>query len=82
MLKLYNLEFCPYCEMVIRKLDELGLVYEKTEVPAAQPQREEVFQVSGQYTVPVLQDEDVVLSDENEIVEYLDRKYNSSNKGD
>jgi len=82
MLKLYSLEFCPYCEMVIKKLDELGLVYEKIEVPAARPQRKEVFQVSGQYTVPVLQDEDVVLSDENEIAAYLDRKYNSSNKGD
>jgi glutathione S-transferase len=82
MLKLYSLEFCPYCEVVIKKLNELGLAYEKIEVPAARPQRKEVFQVSGQNTVPVLQDGDVVLSDEEEIVGYLDRTYNSLKKGD
>ena len=81
-LKLYNLELCPYCEMVRKKLDDLKLTYEKIEVPTYRHQRTEVFDVSGQYTVPVLKDGDVVLSDENEIVAYLDQAYNTSNKGD
>ncbi len=44
--------------------------------------RTEVFEVSGQYTVPVLQDGEVVLSDEDDIIDYLDRHYTPSKKGD
>ncbi|MDC4225261.1 MAG: glutathione S-transferase N-terminal domain-containing protein [Candidatus Manganitrophus sp.] len=35
----------------------------------------EVFEVSGQYLVPVLVDGDVVLDDEDEIIAYLEKKY-------
>jgi glutathione S-transferase len=74
-MKLYNLDSCPYCVMVRRKLDELGLLYEKIDVPPSHHLRTEVVQVSGQPTVPVLVDGEVVLDDEDEIIEYLDKKY-------
>lgn len=74
-LKLYSLKTCPYCRMVIDKLTELDLEYEYIEVPANRAERHEVVKVSGQPLVPVLVDGDRVLSDEDEIIAYLDRQY-------
>lgn len=74
-LKLYNINGCGYCAMVRETLEKLGLAYEKIDVPWPHNQRKEVYQVSGQHTVPVLIDGDMVLDDEHEIVEYLNQKY-------
>lgn len=74
-IKLYNLQSCGYCRMVRQKLEELGLEYEKIEVPPYRPNRKEVFEVSGQYLVPVLVDGDIILDDEDEIIAYLEKKY-------
>ena len=62
--------------MVQQKLAELRLPYEAIDVPAERHLREEVLKVSGQYFVPVLVDENRVLDDENEIIEYLETHYN------
>jgi glutaredoxin 3 len=74
-LKLYNLESCPYCMMVRRKLDELGLVYHKIDVSPYPNLRNEVIEVSGQPLVPVLVDGEQVLDDEEQIIKYLDTQY-------
>ena len=74
-LKLYNINGCGYCAMVRETLDKLGLIYEKIDVPWSHKQRTEVYQVSGQYTVPVLVDGDMILDDEYEIIDYLKQKY-------
>jgi mycoredoxin len=76
-MKLYHVDWCPECEMVRRKLTELNLPYEDIVVPDFRPQRKEVFAVSGQYYVPVLQDGDTVLSDTGEILAHLDNKAES-----
>ncbi len=73
--KMYNLEHCPYCKMVRDKCDELGVEYDKVNVPANRADRHEVHQVSGQWTVPVWVDGDVMLDDEEKILPYLDQKY-------
>jgi glutaredoxin len=74
-MKLYNLQSCPYCAMVRDKLSDLGIAYETVEVPANRAARAEVFEVSKQWTVPVLVDGDVMLDDEEKILPYLDQKY-------
>lgn len=74
-MKLYDLDACPYCRMVRDKLAELGVPYEKIPVPPARPDRAEVYEVSGQWTVPVLVDGAVVLDDEEKILPYLEAKY-------
>ena len=79
-MKLYNLERCPYCKMVRDKLDALGLAYDKVEVPSDRAQRQEVFDVSGQWTVPVLVDGDVMLDDEEKILPYLDQTYGQASR--
>ncbi|HLG23210.1 MAG TPA: glutathione S-transferase N-terminal domain-containing protein [Candidatus Manganitrophaceae bacterium] len=75
MLKFYNLQSCGYCRMVRDKLDELGLEYERIEVPPYPRDRKEVFDVSGQFYVPVLVDGEVVLDDEEKILDYLENTY-------
>jgi glutathione S-transferase len=77
-MKLYDPAHCPYCAMVRDKLAELHVSYEKISVPANRPDRHEVYQVSGQWTVPVLVDGDVVLDDEEKILPYLDQEYGRS----
>jgi glutathione S-transferase len=74
-MKLYDLESCPFCELVRDKLEELQLPYEKIPVPSSRNLRKEVFDVSGQYLVPVLVDGEIVLDDEEKIIRYLDDQY-------
>ena len=75
MMTLYNLEPCPYCRIVREKLKALDLEYETVEVPGYRGDRKEVFDVSGQYLVPVLVDGDKIIDDEDKILVYLERTY-------
>jgi glutathione S-transferase len=77
-LELYELEGCPYCAKVKRKLDELGLEYESHMVPRSHSERDEVKRVSGQTGVPVLVDPDNGIEgmpESDDIVEYLETTY-------
>ncbi len=74
MLKLYQLETCPYCLRVRDKLDELGLAYEKINVPSEKDKRTELIKISGQKGVPTLVDGDVVIADDDDkIIAYLEK---------
>jgi glutathione S-transferase len=78
MLELYRLTGCPYCAKVERKLDDLGLEYERHDVAAFRFLRSEVKDVSGQTGVPVLVDteNDITgMAESDDIVAYLDRTY-------
>jgi len=72
---LYQAEWCPYCARVRRKLDDLLLDYKIVSVPHSHAQRDEVKRVSGQTSIPVLVDGDVVLDDDDDIIPYLDKKF-------
>ena len=74
-MKLYNIDGCGYCAMVRSVLDQLDIDYEKIDVPWAHHERRNVFEVSGQYMVPVLVDDEVVMSDEYQIIDYLKKTY-------
>jgi len=74
-MKLYHVDWCPECEVVRARLDELGVSYESVIVPDSRPQRTEVYEASGQYYVPVLTDGDQVLSETPDILSYLESKY-------
>ncbi len=71
-MTLYHVDWCPECAVVQRKLDDLGLAYEARMVPDFRPMRKEVFDVSGQYYVPVLKDGETVLTETHAILAYLD----------
>ena len=53
----------------------MEIEYEKVDVPWAHPERKEVYEVSGQTTVPVLVDGNNIFTDEYEIIRYLKKTY-------
>ena len=73
-MTLYHVSWCPECEVVRRKLAQLDLPYEDVTVPDFRPLRKQVFDVSGQYYVPVLKDGDLILTETDEILAHLDSK--------
>ncbi len=78
VLELYELDGCPYCAKVTRKLDELGLEYDSHMVPRSHDERTEVQEVSGQTGVPVLVDNEhgvEGMPESDDIVEYLEETY-------
>lgn len=74
-LVFYHVGWCPECAVVREKLADLSVAYEDIVVPDARPLRQQVFEVSGQYYVPVLKDGDTVLTDTRDILAYLDAQY-------
>ncbi|SVB14512.1 uncharacterized protein METZ01_LOCUS167366 [marine metagenome] len=74
-MKLYNIDGCSYCSMVRDVLAQMSLEYEKVDVPWPHQQRKEVYEISGQTTVPVLVDGDTILDNEYEIIDYLKKTY-------
>ena len=78
MMKLYNIDGCGYCAMVREVLSNLKIEYEKIDVPWPHHLRKEVHEISGQTTVPVLVDGDVVLDDEYDIIAHLKKTYSTS----
>jgi mycoredoxin len=74
-LTLYHVPWCPECALVREKLSELGVPYEDIVVPDSRPMRKQVYDISGQYYVPVLKDGDRVLTATWEILEYLEEHY-------
>ncbi len=77
-IRLYNIDGCGYCAMVRKQLDRMEIEYEKIDVPWPHHLRTDVMDISGQTTVPVLVDDDIVLSDENDIILYLKKTYANS----
>ena len=76
-MTLYHVPWCPECLLVTQRLDDLGLAYESVIVPDARAERAQVFEVSGQYYVPVLKDGDKVLSETRDILSYLETTHGS-----
>ena len=74
-LVLYHVDWCAECEVVRQKLADLGLSYDDVVVPDFRPMRKQVYEVSGQYYVPVLKDDETVLSETHEILCHLDTHY-------
>ncbi|MFO0775785.1 MAG: glutathione S-transferase N-terminal domain-containing protein [Nitrospiraceae bacterium] len=71
-LTLYHVSWCPDCMVVRDKLVQRGLTYTSVVVPDVRSQRTQVHDVSGQYYVPVLTDGETVLTETDEILDYLD----------
>jgi glutathione S-transferase len=77
-LELYNLQGCPYCKKVRQALADLDLAYETHSVPHSRSDRTEVYEVSGQYGVPVLVDRTNGIEgmpESDDIVAYLYEEY-------
>ena len=80
-ITIYRLQACPFCERVIRKLDEYDLDYHSRFVEPMHSDRNVVKRVSGSRTVPAIVDDStgVTMSESANIVEYLDTTYGGDN---
>jgi glutathione S-transferase len=76
-MTLYRLQACPFCERVVRVLDEYGLDYESRFVEPMHSDRDVVKRLTGKRTVPALVDETtgVTLTESANIVSYLETTY-------
>ena len=76
-ITVYRLQACPYCERVIRTLDELDLPFRSRFVEPMHSERNVVKRISGKRTVPAIVDErtGVTMSESANIVDYLERTY-------
>ena len=77
-MTLYYTEWCSECALVRNKLSEFDIEYESIIVQDMRPFRKQVYEVSGQYYVPVLVDGDTVLTETRDILEHIN-SYASQN---
>lgn len=72
---LYQFEECPYCARVRAKLNELGMEYEKINVPRDResPIRRMIAEKSGIMTVPVIEIDGKFTGESAVIIEKLGR---------
>ncbi len=77
----YHVRWCPECAVVRDKLEALKVPYEDVVVPDIRMFRKQVHEVSGQYYVPVVKDDDLVLTETRDILAYLDDRYGEGGAG-
>lgn len=77
-LTLYHVQWCPDCAVVRDRLSELNIPYDDVVVPDFRPMRTQVYEVSGQYYVPVLQDGNTVLTETHDILTHLQTHYDKA----
>ncbi|MHB9287515.1 glutaredoxin family protein [Halobacteriales archaeon Cl-PHB] len=76
-ITLYRLQACPFCERVVRLLDDYDLDYRSRFVEPMHSDRNVVQRVAGTRTVPVVVDDNtgVTMAESANIVDYLERTY-------
>lgn len=76
-ITLYRLQACPFCERVVRVLQEQGLDYDSRFVEPMHSDRDVVKRLSGKRTVPAIVDDNtgVTMSESANIVAYLEGTY-------
>jgi glutathione S-transferase len=76
-ITLYRLQACPFCERVVRKLEDYDLEYQSRFVEPLHSRRNAVARLTNKRTVPALVDREtgVTMSESANIVDYLERTY-------
>lgn len=75
MIKIYSTSWCPSCVKAKRFFDMKGWDYKEINVADKHEDREEVFKVSGQRTVPVIDiDGEIIVGFDKNAIEIAKRK--------
>ena len=79
-LSLYHYFSCPFCALVRRAVDRLGLSLELRDVHASRDHRRELLEATGRRTVPCLRIESEEgevqwMHESRDIIAYLERTY-------
>jgi glutathione S-transferase len=75
VIELFQAEWCPYSHRVRQRLTELGVDFVARQVEADPEARRALKKASGQTSIPTLVDGDVVVTDPDQIVAYLDERF-------
>lgn len=77
VITLYRLQGCPFCERVVRVLQEADVPYRSRFVEARHSRRDVVKRSTGARTVPAIVDESTgaTMAESANIVEYLETTY-------
>lgn len=80
-LTLYRLQGCPFCERVVRTLEDLGVDYHSRFIEAKHSERNVIKRLSGSREVPVIVDHNtgVTMGESARIVKYLYNTYRGAN---
>ena len=72
MLELFVLETCPYCQKVMKFLDEEHMKYRKIDISNKESE-ESLIQIGGKRQVPFLVDTErnIQMYESKDIIEYL-----------
>jgi len=76
-ITLYRLQACPFCERVVRVLEDLDLDYHSRFVEPMHADRDVVKRLAGVRTVPAIVDANtgVAMAESANVVRYLERTY-------
>ena len=75
MIKIYSTSWCPSCIKAKRFFDMKGWEYKEINVADKHEDREEVFKISGQRTVPVIDiDGKIIVGFDKNAIEIAKRK--------
>jgi Glutaredoxin and related proteins len=76
-ITLYRLQACPFCERVVRVLNDLEIPYRSRFVEARHSRRDAVKRLTGSRTVPAIVDDrtGVTMTESANIVRYLETTY-------
>jgi glutathione S-transferase len=79
LIKIYQFRACPFCQKVVFKIFDLGLKqgvdYELVEASFGTPGRDEVIALGGKSQVPFMVDGETKLYESNDIIQYLENKF-------
>ena len=74
-LDLWQTEWCPASHRVRQRLTELALTYTAHQVPVERDDREQLQQVTGAQTIPVLVADEEVIGGAEAILAYLEEHF-------
>lgn len=76
MLRLFSTDYCPYCDLVEKEFQKLGVKYEKINA-AISENREKLIKLGGKSQVPFLwdTDKDVKMYESRDIIKYVKQYY-------
>ena len=77
MLELFVFQACPYCQKVLRALDDLELDYIVRTCHPGSDKYEQMVKLGGQRQVPYLVDRNanIAMYESDDIVNYLNQTY-------
>ena len=76
-LELYYFPACPYCYIVLQKIEELSLNITLKDIHEDQNAREYLYNITGRYTVPGLFINDKPIHESLLIIKWLEENFDN-----